>query len=837
MRDPAGRAPLAGLSAAEARARLRAHGANELVERERLGWLRDSLRLLADPMAVMLAAVATVYFIVGETRDGWLMLAALVPVLGVDVILEARSRSALKRLAEATAPLAVVVRDGVEQTVAPRDIVPGDVLVLREGLALHADGVIRTAANLSADESPLTGESAPVTKQAFSGAPEVAPEDARFFAGSTMSSGQGLGEVVATGRETRFGAVASLLSQVDAAPTPLQRKTGRLVRRLSVVATAVAVIVFLISWFGGQNWTTALLGSISLAMAAIPEEFAIVFTLFLTMGAWGLSRHGILVRRLAAVETLGSVTVICTDKTGTLTWGRFDLKECVPAAGVTERALLDAALAACELSPADAMEKAIVAFAAEHGAREAAPGPGWQLLLDYDFDPVGKHMSHVWGAPGAGAARIAAKGALEGILAHCAVDEATRRGADEANAGLAGGGMRVLGVAARDLPTAEGDRESHESGLRFLGLLGFQDPLRPEAKAAAAELHGAGITVKMITGDHALTAYAIAEAAGLTTDPSTVVSGATLETMSGAALDATISHAVVFARTTPAQKHAIVDSLRRSGEIVAMTGDGINDAPAMRRADVGVAMGKRGTATARGAADLVLLGDDLGSISTAVRDGRHLFSNLRAAFLYVIAFHVPIVGLSLLSPLTGSPLVLMPIHLIWLELIIHPVSALVFQGDKPDAGLMRRRPRPPNAPLLPRAAVIRAALLGAAVTAAAFGVFRARLPAGEALARGTAFATVLLGCQLAVWIERHALKGTDVPFLAARWLAWVTWSIAGLTLPAVFYVPSMAAALHVAPLDGLGWAIASASAVAATLWRPVLDHFRPVDEASRATLR
>jgi Ca2+-transporting ATPase len=404
-----------GLTSAEARARLASHGPNRLVGRERAAWLKDLVSLFLDPMAVMLVVAAGVYFLLGERRDAIVMLAALVPVIGVDVFLEARSRSALKKLAKSVAPRALVVRDGREVMVDTGDLVPGDVLVLAEGEFIHADGVVRSAANLAIDESSLTGESEPQVKRPL-GTTETgsAPGEARFYAGSVVLAGQGTGEIVATGRSTRFGELARLVAAADTTQTPLQRRVGSLVKKLAVVAGLVALAVIALGRWRGLAWGQALLGGISIAMSAAPEEFPLVFTLFLSMGAWRLTKHGVLVRRLASVETLGSTTVICTDKTGTLTQGQFVLDQIVPLGGATARELLEVSVLASEVPPSDPMEKAIRTYATAQGLDVQKVTASWTLVRDHDFDPIGKHMSHVWSpAGGSTGITIAAIRALE----------------------------------------------------------------------------------------------------------------------------------------------------------------------------------------------------------------------------------------------------------------------------------------------------------------------------------------------------------------------------------------------------------------------------------------
>ena len=811
-----------GLTTEEARARLAKYGPNRLVARDRVGWLKEVAALALDPMALMLLAAGAVYLALGETRDAVVMLIALVPVIGVDVFLEARSQSALKKLARSVAPRARVIRDDREVMIDTADLVQGDLLALAEGEFIHADGIVRSAANLAIDESSLTGESEPQIKRpAEVPDPTDAPAEARFFAGSVVLAGHGRGEVVATGRETRFGEIARLVAAADANTTPLQRRVGRLVKKLAVVAAAVAVAVIALGRFRGLSWGQALLGGISIAMSAAPEEFPLVFTLFLSVGAWRLTRRGVLVRRLASVETLGSTTVICTDKTGTLTRGQFVLDQAVCFGGVTERDLLEASVLASEVPPSDPMEKAIRTYAGAHGVEAEGLTARWRLVRDHDFDPVGKHMSHVWSAiPDAGRTWIVAKGALEGILEHSKVLGPERVAIEQAHARLASEGIRVLAVAGRVTSDATGTtRQDDERDLSPLGLLGFRDPMRPEVPDAVRACQAAGVRIKVVTGDHALTAHAVAESAGITHRDDAMVTGDQLAAAPDDVRRRLIVDASILSRISPAQKHMIVEVLQSEGEIVAMTGDGINDAPALRRADIGVSMGQRGTDVARAAADLVLLDDNFASIVAAVEAGRKIFLDIQRAFLYLVAFHIPIVGLALMAPLVGLPLLLMPIHLVWLELIVHPVSALLFQGDPPPPDLMRRPPRDPRAPMLPRGAVLRSALSGSLLTVAVFLVYAWRVGQQPSRARGLALATLIIGYQILALVERAASAEGPSAFLPRAIRPWLVWGAAAVSLPILMYLPTTSGLMGISPLAPGDWLIALAGAVVAVGWR------------------
>jgi P-type Ca2+ transporter type 2C len=814
-----------GLTALEVRDGLVRWGENRLVRVERFARIRDALRTLADPMAVMLVASAAVYLALGQSRDAYVLLAALVPVLGVDVLLEARSHAALQKLGGQVAHRARVVRDGREVDIPTEYIVPGDLLLLTEGEVAHADGVVRTASHLSMDESLLTGESEPQSKQPCSSA-VPSSDEARFWAGSLVLAGNGRGEVTATGSRTRFGEAAMLVAAVRDQSTPLQARVGRIFRSLGFVAVGLALFVGGVALFRGEGWGRATLSAVSLAMAAIPEEFPLVLTIFLSLGALRLTRHGVLVRRLASVETLGSTTVLCVDKTGTLTFGKFALEAHEPLGpNVSESALLEAAALACEIRAEDPLDKAIVTHCAEHGVDVESLHRNWTLAYDHDFDPAGRHMSHVWNRRGGGGARIVAKGALEGVLEHCSATEAERLAANTLQQRLADQGMRVLAVAGRDDTQAplDGRRDLDEQGLKLLGLLGFRDPIRPEVPDAIAGLQNAGVLVKMITGDHAFTAHAVAQATGIR-DAERLVTGRDFAALGKTQREQCARVSSVFARFMPAEKHDLVVALQGAGETVAMTGDGINDAPALRRADIGVSMGERATAVARAAADLVLLKDDLTALLATLAEGRRIYANVRRSFLYLLAFHVPIIVLAIAVPLLGFPLLLQPIHLVWLELIVHPVSALVFEEEPGTPDQMRRPPRRRDEALVPIRLALPSLLSGFVIAVGALALYAARLPLdGEPAARGAALVAVVLGSVLLIWTERSAEGRTPFP-RGKRF--WIVSSAVLASIPLCIYVPTIAAPLHVVPPSTAALGLGVLAAVAAVLWRPLIRKAR-----------
>ena len=812
-----------GLSTIRARQLLAEVGPNRLVPdgapSSFIAWI---LRPASDPMVVLLLVAGATYFALGDFFDAIVILVALVPIIGVSVLLESRAERALERLKHLTAPTATVWRDGHPVVLPAEMIVPGDLAALQEGDVAPADGTLIEATQIMLDESALTGESLPVSKGT-----EGPSAERQVFAGTTVVSGRGIFEVTETGLRTRYGQIGQLVGQVASPATPLQRLIRRLVWQLAAVALGFCVAVAAIELLSGHGWAAALIAGVSLAMAAIPEEFSMVYTLYLSLGAWRLARERALVRNLGSVETLGAATVICADKTGTLTRGHLEVVGLEATSGTvsldrplggSERAVLEAAILASEPTPFDPLEKAILAFAVAHGIDVGGLHDG-RLVADYPFDPVLKYVSHVW--EHSSMCRIAAKGALEGILRKSLVSAEDREQAIEANRRLASKGLRVIAVAIGDVPDGGADRVDDERQLHFVGLIAFADPLREGVAEALRACREAGIRVIMITGDHPVTAHAVADGLELSHDEQRpVATGDDVDAADEAALANLVREVGIFARIRPEQKHRIVRALRAQGEVVAMTGDGINDAPALREADIGVAMGQRGTEVAREAADLVLLDDNFATIVAAVRDGRRIFENLRRAFGYLIAFHAPLLLGAFIVPLIGAPLLLLPVVLIWLELVVHPVASLVFENDPAPPDLMSRPPRPSGAGLLVSNGLIRSLVQGLSLAIGVLALYLFALGSSEAVpeARAMAVASLMLGQFVLVLAARSptrplwtmGLRGNRAlgPVLAAMLVSLVV----------VLYIAPVAAALELAPLSISRWLIAGLVAAVATLW-------------------
>ncbi|HEV2359954.1 MAG TPA: cation-transporting P-type ATPase [bacterium] len=815
--------PSGGLTTDRAHALLAVYGPNRLVpERRRVGVLGWLLRALADPMAALLLVAGSTYLVLRDYVDAAVTFGALVPISAVTLVLERRAEQALAQLKRLTAPAAIVWRDGQRQTVTAETLVPDDIIVLHEGDIIPADATLLEGTALVVDESALTGEAHPVIKDAA-----TEGGDRLLFAGTTLRAGRGTARIAVTGAATRYGRIGSLMARITPPPTPLQRLIRRLIRQLARGAAILCAGVFAIEVIQGRGWAAGIIAGVSLGIAAVPEEFPIVYTLYLALGAWRLARARALIRRLTGVEALGATTVICADKTGTLTLGRMDVAalssppEIVRAGDPLSseaEALLHEAVRASEPRPYDPMDQAILRFAVAHGVNVDALHAR-TLAHDYPFDPTGKYNSHVWDHNGN--AWISAKGAAEGILERSQADAERRRQALEANRVLAAEGFRVIAVAGGPLPRTTGDRAADEGYLRFTGLIAFSDPLRPGVAEALLECAQAGIRVAMITGDHPVTAHAVAEGLGLPhSHELPIVTGEDLDRADEPTLRQLVSRINIFARVRPEQKYRLVQALRSQGEVVAMTGDGVNDAPALREADVGVAMGERGTEVAREAATIVLLDDNFATLIMAIREGRRIFDDLRRAFTYLIAFHTPILLAALTVPLLGAPLLLLPLHLVWLELIVHPTASLVFEYDPPAPDLMRRPPRHPEAGLVDSADFLWASATGVTLCGGVLWLYLWGLGhvGGEAHARGIALAALLLGQIILVLSARSPTTAFwRAPLSGNRVLPPVL-GVTVASLAVVLYVPPLASILHVAPPSAAGWVLAAGVAGATTFW-------------------
>jgi Ca2+-transporting ATPase len=739
---------MAGLSPAEAQTRLEAEGYNELPQTGHRSLMRIGLDVLREPMFSLLIAAGAVYLLLGDLIEALMLLAFASGSVLITIVQESRSERVLEALRELTSPRALVIRGGERIRIPGREVVRGDFLVLGEGDRVAADAILLSASDLLIDESLLTGESNPVRKKAAEGQAMMARPGGddlpSVFSGTLVVRGQGIAKVRATGAQSEIGRIGQSLSAIESAPARLSKETGRLVRVFAAIGLACCLAVVVLYGLSRGSWLEALLAGIALGMSMLPEEFPLVLAVFMVMGAWRISQARVLTRRASAIETLGEASVLCTDKTGTLTENRMNVTELAVAgeslkiegfqnierSGPFGRLAEHAALASA-MVPFDPMEKAIFALIPRLSGHGGILGER-VLVRTYGLRPDLLAMTQVWKIGDADPYKVAAKGALEAIAALCGLDAADLAPIREEAERMAGDGLRVLAVGEASFSGEDWPQSPRDFNFSFLGLVGLADPLRPSVRKAISECHGAGIRVIMITGDYPATAQAIARQAGLPAD--LAVTGEAIETMSETKLRETLRQACVFARILPAQKLAIVRGLKLDGQIVGMTGDGVNDAPSLKAADIGIAMGGRGSDVAREASSIVLLDDDFGSIVKTIRLGRRIYDNLRKAMGYIVALHLPIAGLALLPLLTGLPLILMPVHIAFLEMVINPVCAFVFEAEKEEESIMQRPPRAAGSALFSNSLILWSVFQGAlafAIVATIFAVAQGRMPETE----------------------------------------------------------------------------------------------------------
>ncbi|MDO9052887.1 MAG: cation-translocating P-type ATPase [Gallionella sp.] len=699
-----------GLSTAQAQLRLAESGYNELAPPRSRRWHTITAEMLHEPIFLLLLAAGGIYLLLGAVSDALMLLGFVAIIIGMTVFQAYKSERVLEALRDLSSPRAKVMRDGRQQRIAGREVVPGDLLLLSEGDRVAADAVLLSCNDLFADESLLTGESVPVRKQpggADSTVREPGGDDQPFvYAGTVLVQGSGIGRVTATGRASALGQIGQSLQDTQGGTSPLRIQTGVLVRRLVFIAAVLCLTLVLIYGYTHGHWLNALLAGITLAMSTLPEEFPVILSIFMSLGAWRISRRHVLTRRLDAIETLGATTVLCTDKTGTLTENRMVIRKLYGDGQMLDvhdlnalpepwHELVEFGILASEREPFDPMERALHELGQRTLTGSEHLHDEWQIVHEYSLSPEMLAMSHVWQSDDQPHHSVAAKGAPEAIIDLCHLPEEQAQAIGQIAAEMAGQGLRVLGVArAMLLPGESWPERQHDIEFSFVGLLGLQDPLRADVKEAIEQCHAAGIRVVMITGDHVRTAQAIARELGLPANR--VLSGAELDTLSDAVLRARLREVQVFARIVPQQKLRLVEAFKANGEIVAMTGDGVNDAPALKAAHIGVAMGSRGTDVAREAAGLVLLKDDFASLVATVRLGRRIYDNLRRAMSYVLAVHLPIVAMVMFPVLLGEPLLLMPAHIMFLELVIGPACSIFFEAEPEEANIMQRPPRAAN---------------------------------------------------------------------------------------------------------------------------------------------
>jgi Ca2+-transporting ATPase len=845
-----------GLSAAQASQRLARDGANVLPGSAPTSLAATLLSVLREPMFGLLLAAGGVYGLLGDRAEAAFLLAFVFVIIGITLVQQRKTQRALEALRDLSAPRACVVRDGREQRIAGSEVVRGDWLVLREGDRVPADARL-VAGQLSLDESLLTGESVPVDK----GAPAAGagPHDdvadagasATVFASTVVTRGLAQAVVVATGRATAVGRIGSALAITHEPPSRLQLDSRRIVRRLAAGGMLLALgLVALRSW-AGDTFLASVLSGIALGMAIIPEELPVILTVFPALGAWRLARNQVLTRRLAAVEALGAITVMAVDKTGTLTLNRMAVAAlAAPGSEVWHEGapgelpeslhgLVEFAMLATPPDPFDPMEQAIQAFGHQRLRGTEHVHDGRPVEFEYPLGEGILAMTRVYASREPARHLLATKGSPEAVADLCHLSAAQRtaiRGQVEA---LAADGLRVLGVARGQWVEPRADRgakpdwpvSQHDFDFEFLGLVAFRDPPRPEVPAAMAACRSAGVRVLMMTGDHPATARAIARQVGLGDEPRLML-GEEIAALSDDDLRRRVATVDVCARVQPEHKLRLVRALQADGETVAMTGDGVNDAPALKAADVGVAMGQRGTDVAREAAALVLLDDSFSRIVAAVEQGRRIFDNIVRAMRFVFAVHVPIIVLAVLPALLGWPPLLLPLHIVLLEVLIDPACSLAFEAEPAARDTMHRPPRLRSASPFESANVVHALLQGGGISLVLAGAaaWLHHGGSGDDAVRAVVF-VALLACSVALigfnlerWplhVGRSRQRSGATPQERNRWWWPMVAAVLGV-MALMLLVPGLRELMRLTVPDATGWSILATILALSLAWLALL---------------
>jgi Ca2+-transporting ATPase len=794
---------LQGLTDPQVRERLACDGYNEMPSASKRTWLHSLLGVMREPMFLLLIGCGVLYLLLGDTKEALMLLGFVAVIIAITLYQEQKTERALEALRDLSSPRALVIRDGVRQRIAGREVVRDDIILVSEGDRIPADAMLLSVSHLGVDESLLTGESVPVRKKRWDGQEEMGRpggDDQPFvYSGTLVVKGQGIGQVCTTGPRTEMGKIGKALQTLEPEETSLQKQTAKIVRDFAIVGLSLCVLVVVLFGLTRGDWLRGFLAGIALAMATLPEEFPVVLTIFLALGAWRIAQHQVLTRRAPAVEMLGAATALCVDKTGTLTLNRMTVTKIAVDGTVYEvdghqvvlaeelHEVAEYSILASPADPFDPMEKAMKELGGRTLLDTEHLHQDWTLEREYPLSDNLLAMSRVWRSPNGRGQIIAAKGAPEAVIDLCHLPEPHHQALHRQINNMADHGLRVIGVARAHFRPEELPHEQHDFDFQFVGLLGLADPIRPEVPQAVQECYRAGIRVIMITGDYPGTARNIARQIGLR-PVDQIITGPELDEMSDAELQERIKTTCIFARAVPEQKLRLVQALKANGEVVAMTGDGVNDAPALKAAHIGIAMGGRGTDVAREASSLVLLDDNFASIVQAVRMGRRIFDNLKKAITFIFSVHIPIAGMALLPVLFGWPLALLPIHILFLELIIDPACTLVFEMEAEEKEIMHHPPRRLEAPLFGRAMVLRGLIQGLGALAVVAGVYAAMLALGygEKEARTLSFANLVVA-NLGMILSNRSRTRTIVEMLrvpnpAVRWVAGGALFFLGLVL-------------------------------------------------------
>jgi P-type Ca2+ transporter type 2C len=786
-----------GLTNSQVKEKLRTEGFNKLPSSKPKSFLSIVLGVTKEPMFILLVACGSLYIFLGSLQEGLILLGFVFIIMGIEFFQQKKTEKALDALKDLASPRALVIRDGVETRIAGIEVVTEDIIVLQEGDRVPADATVLNSINLLADESLLTGEAVPVRKNDWNGKAKIVQpggDDLPFvYSGSMIVHGNGIAKVTSTGINTEIGKIGKALESVKEEPTRLKKEMGSLVKKLTIISVILSAAVIVAYTLTRGNLINGFLAGITLAMSVLPEEFPVILTVFMAIGAWRMSKKKVLTRKPSAIETLGSATVLCTDKTGTLTLNKMTVSRLYNGKDflTIEKAdefnsefheIIEYGILSSQINPFDPMEKAIYSMGDLFVKGSKHTHEDWEMIKEYPLTKDLLAMSRVFTHKGTQEKVIATKGSPEAIFDMCHLNEENKKRLSQAIEELATSGLRVLGVAKAKINTQTLPENQEDYHFEFIGLIGLSDPIRKNVKKSVSECKKAGIRVIMITGDYPITAIHIASEIGLE-NPDKCITGEELQQMSDDELSEKIKGINVFARIVPEQKLKIVNALKINNEIVAMTGDGVNDAPALKSAHIGIAMGQKGTDVAREASSLVLMDDNFSSIVGAIKMGRRIFDNLQKAFGYTFAIHVPIAGLSLIPILLGDfPIILWPVHIVFLELIIDPACSIIFEAEKEEPNIMSRPPKKIDEKFFGAKKILISCLQGVAILIIALSVYLIGLQLGyqEKEVRTMAFITLIVS-NLAVIITNRSKTDNIFKIIATPNKA-VLWIIGGAIL-------------------------------------------------------
>lgn len=825
-----------GLTNEEVKLAREKFGKNVLIEENKENFLMKVVDVIKEPMFLLLMVAAIIYFILGEPKDGSIMLIFVVGVISIEVIQEWKTDKTLKALKNLSAPHIEVIRKFKRITINSEELVPGDLMIITEGIKIPADGKVVYSNDLCVNESSLTGEALGVWKCS-----ECTDENKQYFrkdycyAGTLVIQGSGVILVKKIGANTEYGKIGKNVSENIKEDTLLQKQTGKLVKVCAGIAGILFALVSGITYLNLQDVVfedriiQSILSGVTLAMAMIPEEFPVVLTVFLSMGAWRLAKKNSLVRKLPSVETLGAISVLCVDKTGTITMNEMTIDE-VWSIDENVKHLLEVMGMACETEAYDPMEKAMIKYCEKNNILKEFLFNG-ELITEYSFTHENKMMGHVWKREEG--IIVAAKGSPEKILNICDLNNEDRKKIEDKIYNMSSKGLRVIAVGKMDIDDESDIKNTlEECTLKFLGLVGLLDPPREGIKDDIETCNRAGIRVVMITGDNGITASSIARKVGIS-HSGEIITGDELDKMSDDELREKVKHTNIFSRVIPEHKMRIVKAFKENGEVVGMTGDGVNDAPALKYADIGIAMGKRGSEVSREAADLILLDDNFSTIVDTVKDGRRIYDNIRRAIGYIFTIHIPIAFSAIIAPILGigsSMLLLLPVHVVLLELIIDPTCSIVLEREPAESDIMRRKPRNPNEGILTKNVLIKSIIQGVVMFLASFGTYYIyyKCNAGDInIARTMGLAIIIISNILLVYVNSSS---NELAYKSFNNLIKdkVMWGVNGGTiigLLVIMYTP-ISGFLKLAPLGIKDFLIVIAVSIIAVMWYEIVKIFK-----------